>query len=93
MADVQNTNVQDYIVQVWPKYRAKAAEVAENITAIKTYLEPSADINFNMWPMYSGYDPNGERNMTFKAAAERIQKNIKSRLTQLDNLINNKLYK
>ena len=90
---LQNKNVKDYIVQVWPKYRAKAAEVAENITAIKTYFEPSADINFDMWPMYSGYDPNGERNMTFKAAAERIQKNIKSRLTQLDNLINNKLYK
>ena len=90
---LQNRNVQDYIVQVWPKYRAKAAEVAENITAIKSYLSASAEINFNMWPMYSNYDPNTERNMTFDAAADRIQTNMRARLSQLDNLINNKLYK
>mgnify|MGYP003557058379 FL=1 len=90
---LQNTNVQNYIVEVWPKYRAKAAEVAEDITVIKSYLKASADLNFTMWPMYSQYDPNTERNMTFTAAAERIQTNMKNRLTQLDNLINNKLYK
>ena len=40
---LQNTNVQNYIVEVWPKYRAKAAEVAEDITVIKSYLKASAD--------------------------------------------------
>ena len=98
---LQNTNVQEYIKQKWNEggYRAAAATVAKEISTIKGYLNNSATVNFNMWPIvpsgktYDLQDPNQENNMSFSDAIDRIQKNMTDRLSQLDDLINNKRYK
>lgn len=89
---LQNTNVQNYIVEKWPTYRAAALAVANEMDAIKTYLTKAAQYNFNLWPMSSSADPNSERSMSFSNAFDRININYENRLTQLDALINNKRY-
>ena len=89
---LQNTNVQEYIKQKWPTYKTAAQAVADEMDAMKTYLNNSATSNFNIWPMSSKADPNSERSMTFSAALDRINTNLNDRLTQLETLINNKRY-
>ena len=91
---LQNTNVQDYIIQKWPTYKAAAKAVADEMAAMKTYLSNSAASNFEIWPMTTtgNADPNTERNMSFSDALDRINKNLNDRLGQLETLINNKSY-
>ena len=89
---LQNKNVQEYVKQKWPTYRAAAAAVANEMAAMKTYLTKAAEYNFNLWPMSSSADPNSERNMAFSSAFDRINTNMANRLSQLDELINNKRY-
>ena len=89
---LKNTNVQEYIKQKWPTYKAAAQSVADEMATMKTYLNNSATSNFNIWPMSSAADPNNERSMTYSAAFDRINTNLNARLTQLETLINNKRY-
>ena len=91
---LQNTNVQEYIIQKWPIYKAAAQSVADEMAAMKSYLNSSATSNFNIWPMTTtgNADPNTERNMSFGDALDRINTNLTNRLSQLETLINNKRY-
>ena len=93
---LQNTNVQEYVKQKWPTYKAAAQSVANEMATMKTYLNNAATSNFNLWPFktsgISNADPNTERNMSFSDAFDRINTNLNDRLGQLETLINNKRY-
>ena len=93
---LQNTNVQDYVIQKWPTYKAAAQSVADEMATMKTYLNSAATSNFNLWPFkttgISNADPNTERNMSYSDAFNRIHTNLSDRLGQLETLINNKRY-
>ena len=93
---LQNTNVQEYIKQKWPTYKAAAQSVADEMEVMKTYLNNSATSNFNMWPFKTSgidnSDPNKEKDMTFSEALDRVNTNLNDRLGQLETLINNKRY-
>lgn len=93
---LQNKAVQDYIAEQWKdEYRDAAEDVADEITNIIPYLQTSAEKNFaeDMWPIRESFaNPNTEHDMSFEEAAQRIQTNMKARLTQLDDLILNKRY-
>ena len=93
---LKNTNVQNYVIQKWPTYKAAAQSVANEMATMKTYLNSAASSNFDIWPFkttgISNADPNTERNMTYSAAFDRIHTNLSDRLGQLETLINNKRY-
>jgi hypothetical protein len=89
---LQNTNVQDYIKERWSAYRAKAEEVIYEMATLETYLEKAAASNFKIYPVISEADPNGERNMAYSVAYDRIKNNFSARVNKLETLINNKRY-
>jgi|GEM_PF-3292420 len=88
---LQNTNVQNYISERWPYYKAAFEGVQAEISAMQSYLAPSAVYNFNLWPMLK--DPTGdEKNMSFDNAISRIGTNVTTRISNLNTLITNKRY-
>jgi hypothetical protein len=88
---LQNPNVQSYISERWPYYKAAIEGVQADILQIQSYLAKSAEYNFNMWK--TSKDPASEKNMSHSAVVTRINTNVSSRINDLNTLITNKRYK
>lgn len=88
---LQNTNVQNYMVERWPYYKAAFQSVQAEISAMQSYLAKSAEYNFSMWT--TSKDPASEKNMSFSSVVSRISDNVNTRINDLNTLITNKSYK
>lgn len=93
---LQNSNVQNYISERWPTYKAAAEAAIAKISAIKTYQTASSKYNFKTESSYGLWnvdkDPNSEKSMSYSNAVDRISTNLTSRVSQLNTLITNKRY-
>lgn len=93
---LQNSNVQNYISERWPIYKAAAEAAIAKISDIKTYQTASSKYNFKIESNYGLWnmekDPNLEKSMSYSDAVDRISTNLTDRVTQLNTLITNKRY-
>lgn len=93
---LQNTNVQNYISERWPVYKAAAEATIAKISSIKQYQTTSSKYNFKSESSYGLWnidkDPNSENSTKYSTAVDNISSALTSRVEQLDELINNKRY-
>jgi hypothetical protein len=93
---LQNSNVQNYISERWPIYKAAAEAAIAKISDIKAYQTASSKYNFKIESNYGLWDmdkdPNSEKSMPYSDAVDRISTNLTARVKQLDGFINEKSY-
>ena len=93
---LQNTNIQARVIERWdiikPKLQALLDE--DNMKRLSDYMAKSGEYNWKIWSVVdsSHGDINGENSKTSTQAAEDVTTNARSRISDLDKLINNKRY-
>ncbi len=84
-------NNQDFVNLVksrWPNFKASVSnEVPLFIDSLRVQLKLSNELNLSMWPI-EGEKPNGDEDMTFDEAVDRLKSSLLQKIDWLDSQIN-----
>jgi hypothetical protein len=93
---LQNTNIQARVIERWNIIKPKLQTLLDedNMKRLSDYMAKSGEYNWEIWSVVdsSHGDINGENSKTSTQAAEDVTTNARSRISDLDKLINNKRY-
>lgn len=75
------------VKQEWESNRTRLNKLSEYIDSLAIVVEKSNAINYRKWPIHID-DPNGDEDLSFKDAIDRMKNNFYKRLENVDRLIN-----
>ena len=75
------------VKQEWQTYRTHLYKLSDYIDSLALVVEKSNAINYRKWPIHID-DPNGDEDLSFEDAIDRMKNNFYKRLENVDRLIN-----